>query len=746
METTEINIDLWLEKTCQAVGEAELPLLRSAYQFIHEYEMLSHTDYQEANLLQTGMEMVDILASLHLDQASLVAAFLYPFVQRGQLKNETIENNFGKEIAKLIGSVLEMEAVNIVQIDSNEQVLGTDNEEQLKRIRKMLVSIIDDVRVALIKIADRTRAIRLAKDESEQKRQQIAKEVFAIYAPLAHRLGIGYIKWELEDLAFSYLNPSDYKRIARLLDERRLDREKYLEHSIAALNKSLQNTGISAQIHGRVKHIYSIWKKMQRKSLEFHELYDIRAIRVLVDKIQDCYVVLGIVHNLWHYIPREFDDYVATPKSNGYQSLHTAVVGPEGKTLEIQIRTHDMHEEAELGVCSHWAYKGTDSGQKSDSYDEKLSWLRQVLQYHEEIDRDVADFVDQWRKDVKQDRVYVFTRDGHVVDLPLGATPIDFAYKVHTEIGNRCRGARVGGCIVPLTYTLKTGDQVNVLTADHAVPSRDWLNPELGYVCTSRARAKIISWFRKQDKDINIAAGKNMLDAEFKRLALSNIDYNGLAKSMKLNTVDDLFAACGAGDIRIKQLVHLVQKQMTPSVKSQVFLKLKQNASARRHYHGFIIEGVGNLLTQMAGCCSPVPGDSIAGYITQGRGITIHRADCANLFQLKEQEPEKIVAVAWGRDKETVYPVKIKIEAFDRPGLISDIATLLSNEKMNVIDIRTHVSAYNNMATILLKIEVSNIDSLARLLSKMDQIPNIISVIRNERRQGSSETSCNYSV
>ncbi|MCY4330863.1 MAG: GTP diphosphokinase [Endozoicomonadaceae bacterium] len=730
----EIDMKCWQRSVCQSVGESELPVLKSACHFIREYEYLYSISYTDSTPLQTGMEMVDILASLHLDEPSLVAAFFYRFVREKHIKINTIKENFGEEVAKLIDSVLGMAAINVVQIEHDEQVLGGNNEEQLKKIRKMLVSIIDDVRVALIKIAERTCIIKLIRNETKQRRLDLAREVFSIYAPLAHRLGIGYIKWELEDLAFSHLNSNAYKRIAKLLDERRIDREKYLKKSISTLNTELEKAGVSAQIHGRVKHIYSIWKKMQRKSLEFHELYDIRAIRVLVNRVQDCYMVLGIVHNLWRYIPHEFDDYIATPKNNGYRSLHTAVLGPEGKTLEIQIRTHDMHEEAELGVCSHWAYKGTDNENKSDSYDKKLNWLRQVLQYHDEIDRNVADFVDQWSKDVKQDRVYVFTRDGHVVDLPSGATPVDFAYKVHTEVGHRCRGAKISGRIVPLTYTLKTGDQISILTADSTGPSRDWLNSELGYVCTSRARAKIINWFRKQDKNINVVAGKNILKEECRRLALTNVDYKLLAHAMNFNEENDLFAACGAGDVRIKHVVNLAQKQIASTIKDDSLFRSKQGAANRQHYGNFIIEGVGNLLTQIAGCCNPVPDDAILGYITQGRGVTIHRADCANVFQLQEQEPEKIVAVTWGQYQNTSYPVKIRIEAFDRPGLISDILLLLGNEKINIASLRTYVSTHNNMASLFMNVEVNNLNALGRLLSKINQIPNVVSVVRNGRK------------
>jgi len=733
-KTKDGSIDLrsWLSKTCESTSETSLPMLTHACQFVHDFWQCPSPTHTISNPLSMGMEMVDILVSLHLDQASLVAALLYRLVREKRLKLEVVHEHFGKEVAELIEGVLGMAAINAVQVDTNDAVLGDENGEQLEKIRKMLVSIIDDVRVALIKIAERTCVIRSAKHQPEDRRQHVAKEVFAIYAPLAHRLGIGYIKWELEDLAFSYLNPNAYKRIARLLVERRIDREEYLQTSIDHLTCELKKANIRAEVQGRVKHIYSIWRKMQRKSLEFHELYDIRAVRILVDKVQDCYAALGVVHSIWNHIPKEFDDYIATPKANGYQSLHTAVLGVAGKTLEVQIRTYAMHEEAELGVCSHWAYKGTDVTGKSDSYEQKLNWLRQVLEWHEEIGQDVNSFADQWRGDVEQDRVYVFTRDGHVVDLPAGSTPVDFAYRVHTEVGNSCRGAKISGRIVPLTYTLKTGDQVDILTASNANPSRDWLNPEMGYVSTSRARAKVINWFRKQDRGSNIIAGQQMLEAELKRLALKGIDYHLLAKKVNFITADDLFAACGAGDIRLNHVVRLAQQQVNKSEEPKTpLLKLKHPTSARDH-SDVIIEGVGNLLTHMAGCCHPILGDAISGYITLGRGVTIHRADCANVLQLRDQEPDRILAVNWSNYKTTAYPVCIRVEAFDRPGLIRDISLLLSNEKVNVIDMTTHVSSQNNKALILLKVEVSDINNLSGLLSKINRIPNVMTVFRNE--------------
>ncbi len=729
-EDGKVDLFAWAEKICKSSQDSQSPLLTRACHFACDLIPHSFTTSDMFSPLRMGMEMVDILVSLHLDQESFVAALLYRFVRENKLDISVVEETFGSEITKLIKGVLGMAAINAVQTENDKAVFGGSDGEQLEKIRKMLVSIISDVRVALIKIAERTCVIRSAKYLAPTKRRRVSKEIFSIYAPLAHRLGIGYIKWELEDMAFSHLNPEAYKRIAKLLDEKRLDRLQYLHASIEQLNTELGKSHIQAEIQGRVKHIYSIWRKMQRKGLEFHELYDIRAVRVLVRKEQDCYASLGVVHSLWSHIPKEFDDYIATPKANGYQSLHTAVIGPHGKTLEVQIRTHAMHEEAELGVCSHWAYKGTDTSGKSDSYEQKLSWLRQVLEWHEEIDESVDSFADQWRGDVEQDRVYVFTRDGHVVDLPSNATPVDFAYRVHTEVGNRCRGAKVGGRIVPLTYTLKTGDQIDILTAGNANPSRDWLNPEMGYVATSRARAKVVSWFRKQDRGANIIAGQQMIDTECKRLSIHGVDFNKLAVSINLICADDLFSALGAGDIRLQQVIRQAQLQVQAPLERRP--KLKIHHLTEREPDDVSIEGVGNLLTQIAGCCNPVPGETIIGYITQGRGVTIHRRDCINALNHQEHEPERMIEVGWSYRKQGNYLVKIRVEAFDRPGLIRDVSLLLSNEKVNVIDMATNVLSRENKAFLHFKIEVCDIERLSSLLAKVNRVSNVLSVCRND--------------
>ncbi|MCO2331388.1 bifunctional (p)ppGpp synthetase/guanosine-3',5'-bis(diphosphate) 3'-pyrophosphohydrolase, partial [Pseudomonas aeruginosa] len=565
-----INLEAWLDHVQNLVPGLDRQGLLEACEFARESEqraIAAQNSWAEGtSSFQTGLEIAEILADLKLDQESLVAAVIYRGVREGKITLEAVNKHFGPVVAKLIEGVLRMAAISASLNPRHSMVLGT--QAQVENLRKMLVAMVDDVRVALIKLAERTCAIRAVKNADEEKRHRVAREVFDIYAPLAHRLGIGHIKWELEDLSFRYLEPDQYKQIAKLLHERRLDREQYIANVMSQLKEALAATGVQADLSGRAKHIYSIWRKMQRKGLDFSQIYDVRAVRVLVPEMRDCYTALGIVHTLWRHIPKEFDDYIANPKENGYRSLHTAVIGPEGKVLEVQIRTHSMHEEAELGVCAHWRYKGTDVKASSNHYEEKISWLRQVLEWHEELG-DIGGLAEQLRVDIEPDRVYVFTPDGHAIDLPKGATPLDFAYRVHTEVGHNCRGAKINGRIVPLNYSLQTGEQVEIITGKHSGPSRDWLNSNLGYVTTSRARAKIVHWFKLQARDQNVAAGKALIDRELSRLALPPVDFDRLAEKANVRTAEDMFAALGAGDLRLAHLVNYAQQLVEPDRDSE---------------------------------------------------------------------------------------------------------------------------------------------------------------------------------
>ncbi|MFC3607456.1 GTP diphosphokinase [Stutzerimonas tarimensis] len=729
-----IDLERWLDHVLSMDPALDRAALKEACELARSAEAdakITDTSWGEASSFQTGLEIAEILADLKLDQDSLVAAVLYRGVREDKIQLSQVQPRFGDVVGKLIEGVLRMAAISASINPRESLVLGT--QVQVENLRRMLVAMVDDVRVALIKLAERTIAIRAVKSADEEKRRRVAREVFDIYAPLAHRLGIGHIKWELEDLSFRYLEPMQYKQIAQLLHERRVDRELYINTVMQQLRESLSETGIKADINGRAKHIYSIWRKMQKKGLQFSQIYDVRAVRVLVPEVRDCYTALGIVHSLWRHIPKEFDDYIANPKENGYRSLHTAVIGPEGKVLEVQIRTHAMHEEAELGVCAHWRYKGTDVKSGSNHYEEKISWLRQVLEWHEELG-DIGGLAEQLRVDIEPDRVYVFTPDGHAIDLPKGATPLDFAYRVHTEIGHNCRGAKVNGRIVPLNYSLQTGEQVEIITSKQGSPSRDWLNSNLGYITTSRARAKIVHWFKLQARDQNVAAGKSLLERELARLDMPPVDYERLAEKANLKTAEDLFAALGAADLRLTQVVNLAQQLVEPErgVDQLDLIPRKSAPVARPGRRDDIqIQGVGNLMTQMANCCQPLPGDPIVGYITLGRGVTIHRQDCGNALQLTGREPERMIQVSWGPVPEKVYPVQITIRAFDRSGLLRDVSQVLLNEKINVLAVNTRSNKEDSTAQMALTIEIPSLDALGRLLGRISQLPNIIEARRH---------------
>ncbi len=726
-----IDIDRWVLHLADKVRLDDVDLVHQACELSLEIEEEAVKDdlvwAKGHSSFQTGLEMAQILAELNLDQQALIASILYRAVREERLSLDTVQKRFGDDVAKLIDGVQQMAAISAIHTPYKGSVLG-QNQGQLDNVRKMLITMIDDVRVVLIKLAERTCAIRAVKNAQTDKRQRVAREVFDIYAPLAHRLGIGQIKWELEDLSFRYLHDTAYMKIAKQLQERRIDRDEFIREVQEKLEQEVASSGISAEISGRSKHIYSIWRKMRRKNLDFSQIYDIRAFRILVPEIRDCYAVLGIVHSLWRHIPHEFDDYVANPKENGYRSLHTAVVGPHGKIMEIQIRTNEMHEEAELGVCAHWLYKGTDVKTKSSGYEDKINWLRQVLEWQEEIG-DVSGLVEQLTTEANTDRIYVFTPEGHVVDLREGATSVDFAYRVHTEVGHSCRGAKVNGRIVPLTYPLKTGEQVTILTSNNPAPSRDWLNPSLGYIQTSRARAKVAHWFKEQNRDQNIIDGRAILTDEFNRLSLDDIELNELAENVNFKNASDMFAAIGAGDLRPTQVANVAQRMVEPH-EEQLSLQLNVYQEEKNTDSDIQIRGVGKLMTTIAQCCQPVPGDGIIGYITIGRGVSIHRDDCTNIQQLQDKEPNRIIDVSWGKKPESNYSVDIEIQAYDREGLIRDVTIVLANERVNVTGLNTYTDSMQGTATLTLKVEIDGLESLGRLLAKIKQLPNVIDTHR----------------
>ena len=667
-------------------------------------------------------EVAEILLDLGLDYESIIAAILHDVVEDTSVTLEQLESIFGSSISMLVDGVTKMALVKNTPIrQAGKHKKNWGNAESL---RKMLLAMVEDVRVILIKLADRLHNLRTLKHLSVEKQKRIAEETLDIYAPLANRMGIWQIKWELEDLSFRYIEPDQYKKIAKLLDERRLDREIFINEAIDILTMEFDKAGIEAELSGRPKHIYSIWKKMDRKGVAFHDIFDVSAVRVLVNDVTDCYAVLGIVHTLWPHIPTEFDDYIATPKGNNYQSLHTAVSGPGGKTLEVQIRTVDMHKHAELGVASHWRYK--EGGKYDPGFEHKIQWLRQLLEWKDE-ESDADGFVDRFKSEVFEDRVYVLTPKGNVVDLAMGATPLDFAYHIHTEVGHHCRGAKINGSIVQLTYTLKTGDQVEVLGSKSGTPSRDWMNSHLGYLKTSRARAKVRAWFTHQDLEKNVQAGNTILDKELSKLDLAKIKHDVIAEKLHLGNTQELYAGIGKGDISVTQIANVAQEVSSPVHDDT---KVLQNAKPeeRKDVQGDVkIHGVGNLLTSIARCCKPAPGDEIIGYITIGRGISIHRADCPNVLR---QGHERLIEVSWSKEQDETYPVDIAVLAYDRQGLLSDVTNVLTDEKVNVLSMNTLTDIKDHKAKMKLTLEVDGITQLSRLLSKITQLSNVIEAKR----------------
>ena len=729
----KVDIQQWLTRLQEDVRLPEPERLVGACELAEQLELEAPRTHRvwlsPGSSFRMGLEMADILGELKLDQATLEAAVLYRAVREGLLSLESVTKRFGEVVASLIDGVLQMAAISYPLAPDH----GMGQHNQQENLRKMLVNMVGDVRVALIKIAERTCALRQVKDAPREKSLLVAREVADIYAPLAHRLGIGQLKWELEDLSFRYLHEDEYKAIAKLLAEKRLDRDRYIHDVVETIKGLMEAQHIHRyDVDGRAKHIYSIWRKMKRKRIDFSQVHDVRAVRILVPEVADCYTVLGIIHSRWHHVPNEFDDYIANPKKNGYQSLHTAVMGPENKVLEIQIRTFAMHDEAELGVCAHWRYKGHDTNAKSRSYEEKIAWLRQVLEWQDEVGG-FGDLREGLSSDVAPDRIYVFTPDGHVIDLPRIATPIDFAYRVHTEIGHRCRGAKINGRIVPLTYKLKTGQQIEILTATKGGPSRDWLNPSLGYVRTSRARAKIQAWFKHQARDQNLDEGRVLFDREMRRLDVEGLDLPKLAKAVNYQNAEDMYAAIGAGDLRIGQVLHQAQQLFGETDDQEQLDRLlakPKRQSSKATKSDITVLGVGNLKTSMANCCRPVPGEPIIGFITQGRGVTVHRQDCSNILQLRLDEPQRIIEVEWGERAQTRYPVTIEIQAWDRSGLLRDVTGLLGNEKVNVLAVNTLTDTDEGIARLRITLEVDGLESLGRLFSRIQQLPNVTEVRR----------------
>jgi len=733
-----VKIETLMESLPHIYGQVDRDMIMRAYQFAeaahHHQTRASGEPY-----ITHCVAVASILVEMRVPPVVIIAALLHDTVEDTPTTLQDIRREFGDEAASLVDGVTKLtnlprvsradqqpqelsEAASLDMLESGEDVQARSRRRELanETLRKTFLAMGDDIRVVLIKLADRLHNMRTLGYMPEYKRKRIAQETLDIFAPLANRLGIWHMKAELEDLAFRYVDTQKYREISDKLAESRSARETQVDEIILTLSRVLAEAGIHAEISGRPKHIYSIYRKMTEKGKPFEMVRDLRAVRLIVQDIPACYAALGIIHTHWRPIPQEFDDYIAAPKDNFYQSLHTAVLYDDGKALEVQIRTHEMHQNAEYGIAAHWRYK--EKGARDDVYEQQINWLRKLMDWRTDVD-DASEFVEGMRTDVFQDRVYVFTPRGDIIDLPAGSTPIDFAYHVHTEIGHRCRGAKVNGKLVTLDYTLKTGDQVIILTAKQGGPSRDWLNPSTGLVRTQRARSKIRAWFKFQDRELNLEQGRQLLERELKRLGLpvdTNLDT--LSTRFALPTIDALYVAIGCGDLTLGRLINVLsedERQKDPLLTQKEPSVIDQAGTA------VTVLGLKGLLTTFAKCCKPVPGDEIVGYITRGRGATIHRTDCPNMLRLRDRE--RIVKVDWGEPHKT-FPISIQIKAYDRQGLMGDISTILTGENINLSDIKLNLS--HSLATIILVIEVSDVAQLSRVLSRMENLPNVVEAQR----------------
>lgn len=700
---------------------ADSTLLPAAREFV---AALLQTDATSAEVVRRAQAITTIVAGLTDYDDIRRGAYAFPLLEAQLIDDERAISLFGAAAHQVALELIRLGSLGL----AGSARPGTGlSAQQAEALRKMLLAIVTDPRLVLIKLAAQLHLLRESREAPPLERERIATETREIYAPLANRLGVWQLKWELEDWSFRYLDPENYKRIAGLLASRRTDREKYIEDTILAIRNALSAVEITCEVAGRPKHIFSIWRKMQRKGLSFDQLYDIRAVRVLVDSIADCYAALGIVHSLWPYIPGEFDDYIATPKDNLYRSLHTAVIGPGKLPVEIQIRTREMHEHAELGVAAHWRYK--EGGKSNPAYEQKIIWLRQIL---EPADRDGTetgdDFLERVRSEVFEDRVYALSPRGEVIELPRGATPLDFAYHVHTELGHRCRGAKVNGKMVPLNQALNNSDQVEIITGKHASPSRDWLVPSLGYLVSQRNRSKVRAWYRKQDEEQNRQQGRQALERELQRLAIHNIPLAELVAELKFSTSEQLYQAIGEGEITIAQITGAIQRRTQPQDLPSIVPR--RAAPTARQPSGITVDGVDDLLSHMARCCAPVPPEAIAGFITLGRGVSIHRDDCANLKRLGVDHPERLIRVDWGTGEDRSFPVEVNVRAFDRRGLVRDISGVLADSKINIHGMNTVTDSADGVADMNLKVTVHDLQELSRVLMRIQGLPNVLSARR----------------
>jgi len=729
MELPADNVPAWMQGISKGRDAVAIERIEKAAYFAitaHEGQKRSSGE----DYVNHTFAVAAIVHELGLDSDVVISALLHDTVEDTEVTLAQLKTEFGADVARLVDGVTKMEVIQEFADNNTEK---SNHNAKAESLRKMMLAMVDDVRVVLIKLCDRLHNMRTLGAVRPEKQKRVASETLEIFSPLANRLGVWQVKWELEDLAFRYIEPEIYKSIANKLSERRVDRQRFIDSFIGDLQEQLGNLNVEADIKGRAKHIYSIWSKMQKKGLEFDQLFDVRAVRVLVNSIQDCYAVLGMIHTNWKYISGEFDDYIATPKENNYRSIHTAVIGPTGKVVEVQIRTHEMHEYNELGIAAHWRYKES-ANDNDQAVNNKILWLRQLLEWKDEV-ADANEFVDRVKDEVFEDRVYVFSPKGKVVDLAHGSTPIDFAYAIHTEVGHHCRGAKVNGKMVPLTYRLKTGEQVSIMTAQSGGPSLDWLDPHKGYVRSRRARAGIQHWFRHENREETIAHGRLMLERELERMNLNDVNYEKLAKQLNVEDTEELFFKLVDGSIKPGRAAAMAQRILRPAIaddEEQLEISFRNNKAANDDQKSInmSVDGVSDLMTHLAKCCQPVPGDRVLGFVTRGAGITIHRENCQNILYQKHQAGERVVHVDWGRDDEKTYPMTIQVHAFDRKGLLRDVSSVFADEKVNVLQMNTRTELKDQSVQMEVLVEVQGIEAMSKVLAKLDQLPNILSVKR----------------
>ncbi|WP_262337947.1 RelA/SpoT family protein, partial [Bordetella pertussis] len=674
---------------------------------------------------------VRILASLHTDQATRVAAVLASLpadlnAPAPTLRNDPVASEFGVEVARLVQGARALLRLGIVARHASDSEAESGSQKEMQR--KMLLAMAADLRIVLMRLASRLQSLRWHAETKTPCAAGFARETLDLYTPLANRLGIWQLKWEMEDLAFRFLEPERYKQIAHLLEEKRVEREAFIAEAIARMQEALARAGVVAEVSGRPKHIYSIWNKMRLKGLDFSQMYDLRALRIIVDDVRACYTALGLVHEMWTPLPEEFDDYISRPKPNGYRSLHTVVTDAQGRAFEVQIRTREMHQFAEYGMAAHWRYKeaGARGGQvaASSEYDRQLSWMRQLLAWNSDVEDEgeAARRADQ--------RIYVLTPQARVIELPAGATPVDFAYHLHTDLGHRCRGTRVDGQMVPLNTRLATGQTVEVIAAKSGGPSRDWLNTQLGYLASPRARAKVRMWFNAIELQQRITQGQALVEKELQRLGKTAVNLEQLAQGLGFARADDLYVAAAKDEFSLRQIDAVFQQPAPVAEPEPAALAHARSADSaeKSGKSGVLVVGVGSLLTQLARCCRPAPPDEIAGFVTRGRGVSIHRADCPSYKALAEREPERVIEVAWGKTSDSFYPVDISVRAQDRPGLLRDLSEVFARQRLNVVGVNTQ--SRQSLAHMVFTVEVRGGESLHKALDALGEVAGVTSAAR----------------